>query len=383
MQYIFLLLAFLASANIYSVFAIEHPTLPVLWVAETIEPASPGDGIEAYRFVDNPTPDNPSALWSNYTDCQRLIYVPKTNNAKRYLLGCDAVDCCYEEQEGNHVEFQIPNVYYSNPSKKVEVSHQRVNITNFGQEIEADEWSWEWKVKDILSQEWRAYTIECADCVNGTQLLQWQSRAMESEWFPIQFKNYKGYLPSSDEGKEIISSFNVPSICQRNNLLECPSGLHDKYFSNNKCCDTCPEGKDKYYSIPILSKDHCGESCIEPEHYNAYRILELKLTKAETNTPCLDKGFVYENTEQHGFGPVKISVDMYKQIELQSNNCGTCGTAYQTCCIGFGANGYPCDCHLEDGTGKAGSNCGDCGTAYAACCIGYAADGYPCECDVA
>ncbi len=683
MQYIFLLVAFLASANIYSVFAIEHPTLPVLWVAETIEPGSPGDGMEAYRFVDKPTPDNPSALWSNYTDCQRLIYIPNGYDGKRYLLGCDAVDCCYEEQDGNHVEFQIPNVHYSNPSKKVEVSHQRVNITNFGKEIEADEWSWEWKVKDILSQEWRAYTIECSDCVNGTQLLQWQSRAMESEWFSIQFKNYKGYLPSSDEGKEIINSFNIPSVCQRNNLLECPSGLHAKYFekkvnggrqsecnvakylrnagfpsntigtmvciskyesswncdatnknvdgstdyglfeinsyywcsgdptskynecgtscsslmdcqrntncayrvykeqgfnawygyqyhksecdnyptpvceemtdvyapvdnvdlsmysgrwyqvykdyfdmtfqgqgtcavadytivenkvqvvnsqinkngdvgqingyafyeNNNsggklsvmldgvpktmpywiielgpivnnkyeysivsddkqislfvltrnvedfykkydkdvkerlkelgfnkkinepiemeqkkcdyslynqiindteKCCDTCPEGKDKYYSIPLLSKDHCGESCIEPEHYKEYRILEPMLRKAETNSPCLDKGFIYENTEQHGFGPVKIAVDLYKQKELQSNNCGTCGTAYQTCCIGFAVDGYPCDCHLQEGgSGKAGSDCGDCGTAYAACCIGYAADGYPCECDVA
>jgi hypothetical protein len=29
-----------------------------------------------------------------------------------------------------------------------------------------------------------------------------------------------------------------------------------------------------------------------------------------------------------------------------------------------------------------GSNCGDCGTGFAACCIGYAADGYPCQCDV-
>lgn len=54
-----------------------------------------------------------------------------------------------------------------------------------------------------------------------------------------------------------------------------------------------------------------------------------------------------------------------------------------TCCIGFGAQGYPCDCHLEEGSGKAGENCGDCGVGFAACCIGYATDGYPCECDVA
>ena len=32
--------------------------------------------------------------------------------------------------------------------------------------------------------------------------------------------------------------------------------------------------------------------------------------------------------------------------------------------------------------GKSGENCGDCGVAYSACCVGYAADGYPCDCNV-
>ena len=69
--------------------------------------------------------------------------------------------------------------------------------------------------------------------------------------------------------------------------------------------------------------------------------------------------------------------------KLKSANCGTCGTAYQTCCIGFALDGYPCDCHLQEGgSGTAGSNCGDCGTGFAACCIAYATDGYPCQCDV-
>jgi lipocalin len=77
----------------------------------------------------------------------------------------------------------------------------------------------------------------------------------------------------------------------------------------------------------------------------------------------------------------KYNNDKYN---VQGIDCGTCGTAYQTCCLGFAVDGYPCDCHLEEGgSGTAGSNCGDCGTAYSACCIGYAADGYPCQCDVA
>ena len=536
----------------------DHPTLPSMWSADTIEPGSPGNGkgIESYNFISTPTPDNPSAMWSNYTDCQRLIYVPNSYDGKRYLLGCDAVNCCYEPQDSNQVEFQIPNVHYSNPNKKVEVSYQRTNITNFGEELFADEWSWSWTVKDILSQEWKAYTNDCDDCVNGVELIQWASRAMDSPWYTIEFRNYKGYDLGTDEGKVFHDTFAIPDICKKNNLLECPSGLHAKYFGedvyqpikyvdlsmysgrwyqvyenyfditfqgkgtcsvadytiigdkvgvlnsqidkngkldqiggnafyednnsggelsvkldgvprtapywiielgpivNNKyeysivsdnkritlfvlarnvedfynkyddevkeklkklgfnkklnepikmeqndcdytlydnnlltntekCCNTCPEGQDKYYSIPILSKDHCGESCIKPEDYNKYHLLEPKLTKATSNTPCLDMGYSYENTQEHGFGPVKIAVDMYKQNELKSSNCGTCGTAYQSCCIGFAIDGYPCDCHLQDsGSGKAGSDCGDCGTGFSACCIGYAADGYPCECDV-
>ena len=205
---------------------------------------------------------------------------------------------------------------------------------------------------------------------------------MGLEWWSIEFKNYNGYDISTNEGIEFTNNFYVPEICQKNNLLQCPSGLHNRYF-NSKCCDTCPDGTEKYYSIPILSKDQCGESCINPENYNKFKLLEPKLTKADTDTPCLDRGYTYYETEKHGFGPVKISVDLYKKDELKSTDCGTCGTGYQTCCIGFALDGYPCDCHLQDGgSGKSGSNCGDCGTAFSACCIGYAADGFPCECDV-
>ena len=68
------------------------------------------------------------------------------------------------------------------------------------------------------------------------------------------------------------------------------------------------------------------------------------------------------------------------------NSCsapGDCAKSYQACCIAFGVKGYPCGCHLTDGSGSAGSNCGDCGTEFAACCIGFGAKGYPCKCSVA
>ena len=50
------------------------------------------------------------------------------------------------------------------------------------------------------------------------------------------------------------------------------------------------------------------------------KIFEPKLTKAETKYPCLEKGFSYLNTEVHGFGPIKVKVDMYTKNEIINTN---------------------------------------------------------------
>lgn len=72
--------------------------------------------------------------------------------------------------------------------------------------------------------------------------------------------------------------------------------------------------------------------------------------------------------------------DIFKDSTCASR--GACGKAYQACCIGYKAAGYPCGCELKDGTGVVGDNCGVCGTAYGACCVGYKAKGFPCTCDL-
>jgi len=61
---------------------------------------------------------------------------------------------------------------------------------------------------------------------------------------------------------------------------------------------------------------------------------------------------------------------------------GHCGLAYQGCCAGFAAKGFPCGCHLKDGAGATGADCGTCGTAYSVCCAGYKLKGFPCTCDI-
>jgi hypothetical protein len=408
----------------------DYPTLPTLWEAETIEPGAPGNGkgIESYNFVDKPSDDNPSTMWSNYTDCQRLIYVPNNYDAKRYLLGCDAVDCCWESQDGNQVEFQIPNVRYSNPKKTVDVYYRRANVTNFGETIEADEWSWSWSVQDKLSQDWRAYTLPCDNCVNGVKLIQWQSRAMGLEWWPIQFKNYRGYEIDSAEGNQFKNQFSIPEVCLKNNLLQCSSGVYNKNYNNlnkggrqSECdvarylrnagfpqstigtmvciskyesswnCDATNKNQDgstdyglfeinSYYwcsGDPTSKYNECGTSC-------------SSLMDCQKNTNCAYKVYKEQGYNAwYGYKYHKQECDNYpapvcEELGIvKGSSCGTCGTAYQGCCIGFALDGYPCDCHLQEGgSGTAGSNCGDCGTAYSACCIGYAADGYPCECDV-
>merc|ERR1712226_718676 len=63
-------------------------------------------------------------------------------------------------------------------------------------------------------------------------------------------------------------------------------------------------------------------------------------------------------------------------------NKGHCGLAYEACCAGFIAKGFPCGCHLKDGNGGADSDCGTCGTAYSVCCAAYKAKGAPCTCDI-
>jgi len=62
---------------------------------------------------------------------------------------------------------------------------------------------------------------------------------------------------------------------------------------------------------------------------------------------------------------------------------GDCGHAYQACCIGFEAKGFPCACHLSNGTGTAGSSdCGTCGKAFVLCCDAFNLKGSPCGCDI-
>jgi hypothetical protein len=82
------------------------------------------------------------------------------------------------------------------------------------------------------------------------------------------------------------------------------------------CCQNAckANGMEKYYSIAasMFGVPHCGECCMDPSKYSLYHFFEKNLTKASTDTPCSDFGYTkYDSTVTHGFGPVKMTLDLY------------------------------------------------------------------------
>merc|ERR1711959_717259 len=94
--------------------------------------------------------------------------------------------------------------------------------------------------------------------------------------------------------------------------------VEDSTLGDGKCCvGKCSvAGEEKYWSIAsgILGKQHCGEACMKPSDYKLYHFFEKNLTKSDSDTPCSDFGFtVYDSTPTHGFGPVKMTLDLYNK----------------------------------------------------------------------
>jgi len=81
------------------------------------------------------------------------------------------------------------------------------------------------------------------------------------------------------------------------------------------CCEKCPEGQIKTYSV-----DHffnmCGESCMNESDFWKFKLFEPNLTKADAIDQgiCSMIGFSeYVKTETHGIpGLEGITLDMYK-----------------------------------------------------------------------
>jgi hypothetical protein len=102
-----------------------------------------------------------------------------------FLLGCDAVDCCTEENTDSPVEYQIPNVH---PAALAPVSNMgKHSITLFdGSTVNADAWSWRFGPEKIT-----AFTTPVAGNASQGVLHQWIPN-MVGVNYTNQYVNYTG-----------------------------------------------------------------------------------------------------------------------------------------------------------------------------------------------
>lgn len=185
----------------------SHPTLPTMWTS-TVNEAQVGLVAESYIMVDRPSPSNPSAKWTNFTDgsCQRLIYYGDNIDEARYLLGCDAVDCCTESQTGNHIEYQIPNVHPAFLTKVSYGGSVKLNQNNGGKTVttQCDVWTWSFGL-----EKWFAYTSAAKDS-NATLLNRWIVQAEGQNYT----NDYFDFTPVAEEDKAAFqATFQPPAIC--------------------------------------------------------------------------------------------------------------------------------------------------------------------------
>jgi len=169
-------------------------------------------------------------------------------------------------------------------------------------------------------------------------------------------------------------------------------------FSNyGRCLDIWAPGRDVLSAVATGdtdSKKYSGTSMACPHVSGAAALLmsaspdmtpaEVKAKLVEVATPDAVKDAKTDSPNLLLYSAPDSDASLLEQAP--SSTCeehGHCGRAYQACCIGFGADGHPCDCKLAaDGTGTAGANCGTCGVGFRACCLGYRLTGNPCTCDV-
>jgi len=100
------------------------------------------------------------------------------------------------------------------------------------------------------------------------------------------------------------------------------------------CCNKCTvEGEEKYFSIDKLH-DMCGECCMKPSDFAVYKIFEPGLTKAERDDICSSLSYpVYSETVTHGFGPIKMTLDLFNHEKDNYKVMGDACEAPNTECV--------------------------------------------------
>ena len=143
--------------------------------------------------------------------CQRLIYRDLEEDS-RYLLKCDAVDCCREDNDGDTVEYQIPNVH---PAILAPVHYRgQKTLDRFdGVSVTVDLYEW-----TFLVEKTTAYVTNGTG-PNSTAVLQKWDVEIDGLSYPNQYANFTA-VPES-EAAAFKASFKVPEICKGNNIPRC------------------------------------------------------------------------------------------------------------------------------------------------------------------
>jgi len=176
--------------------------------------------------------DIPSGTWTNFTDgsCQRLISIPSEGLAKRYLLGCDAVDCCIEDQDGNHKEYQIPDVHPATLTTVKSLGQETITLTpdhgaGPAETVTADKWQWSYGLHLMTTT---VYTTAPAEGSTNAVLHRWAT-AVHSKKAQEFVNDYFQYKPVEDADLEAFRAsqgyFKKPAQCMAPNTPRC-ADLH-------------------------------------------------------------------------------------------------------------------------------------------------------------
>jgi hypothetical protein len=219
--------------------ATTPPRLPTMWTA-VVNEDQVGIVHESEHYVSKPSEQNVSAKWTNYTDgsCQRLIREGAEYDQMRYLLSCDAVECCYENGDGP-IEYQIPNVH---PAVLAPVQYVGTEtITLFDKStVEADHWHWK-----FLLPQYNVWTTTAAD---GTGILHKWEAGVQNSSFPNEYVNYRA-IPAEQESS-FLATFNVPEICSDSKGAKSCDSLHKEGRLSDKSIKFLRHGGRKVAKFP-------------------------------------------------------------------------------------------------------------------------------------
>jgi hypothetical protein len=199
----------------------EQPHLAQAWTA-----ISKGDGLpnqagqESYMWVDGsqfPHKDSFHAHWFKYDDCQKLamhdFHYTKVGDIT-YYLGCDALDCCYSDEEN---------------MKKWDIQSGRIStveFVGFEDTTELDDnpvsQAEHWHEADKLPM--TSYSIDYHHFVtraNNSDVISHRININSDDGlFPPQEILYKDFVVQHDTEAFRESEFQIPKKCQ-GNILRC------------------------------------------------------------------------------------------------------------------------------------------------------------------